>query len=352
MGLENKIKIEDRKRMKEEKSLTEQIKKKTGKATQKGKDKTEDSSPKDTKQSKMTDVKKRKTETTKSNLSDGSKFVILAKKSPPKQKVKNDSIRPFTPIAKKAHGTPVSQTENEKKIEHHAAKVGLQRRNSIPKHKEQWVVLERIKTPSPTPPNMPAPFVAKKSRPDETVSFSLPAGGFNSSSGVQSKPKPLLMQVDELFSQYFPGVKEDMKAVTETPDSKNIDNANEKQLTFEQKRTFVEVILEELLLRVVKISLQTKLNSPRQNQQETKSLNSQPKDRSRSREVSPNSPIRSRNVSADSSKGGFNFNSNESSEAHKEEYIQSDKDISNKPKKRKSENLDSEDESLNGGYWD
>merc|ERR1712157_260776 len=73
---------------------------------------------------------------------------------------------------------------------------------------------------------------------------------------------------------------------------------------------------------------------------------------SRSREVSPNSPIRSRNVSADSSKGGFNFNSNESLEAHKEECSQSDKDISNKPKKRKSENLDSEDESLNGGYWD
>merc|ERR1712130_390037 len=95
LELENKIKIEDRKRMKEEKSLTEQIKKKTGKATQKGKDKTEDSNPKDTKQSKMTDVKKRKTETTKSNLSDGSKFVIFAKKSPPKQKVKNDSIRPF-----------------------------------------------------------------------------------------------------------------------------------------------------------------------------------------------------------------------------------------------------------------
>merc|ERR1712106_956695 len=267
----------------------------------------------------------------------------------PKPKLKNNGVRPFTPIAKKAHVTPIPQPEVEKKPEQ-PEKVGLQRRNSIPKHKEQWGVSDRIKTPSPTPPSGPAPFVAKKSRPDETVSFSLPAGGFNSGSAIPSKPKPLIMQVDELFSQYFPEVKEDMKAFNETPASESIDNANEKQLTIGQKNTLVEGILEELLLRIVKISMQTNSDCPiqyNQPQKETKGLIIEPEENSRSREISPDSPIRSRNVSADSSRSGFSFNSNESLEGYKEEYASSEKDLSNKRKKRKSDNL-----GLNGGYWD
>ena len=349
LELENKLKIEDRKRIKEEK-----VQKKSGKSSSKSK------SSKELKQTKETKISVNQPETEKKDIaeikvskinkkiddssengSDGPKLVILAKKSPPKPKLKNNGVRPFTPIAKKAHVTPVPQPEVEKKPEQ-PEKVGLQRRNSIPKHKEQWVVSDRIKTPSPTPPSGPAPFVAKKSRPDETVSFSLPAGGFNSGSAIPSKPKPLIMQVDELFSQYFPEVKEDMKAFNETPASESIDNANEKQLTIGQKNTLVEGILEELLLRIVKISMQTNSDCPiqyNQPQKETKGLIIEPEENSRSREISPDSPIRSRNVSADSSRSGFSFNSNESLEGYKEEYASSEKDLSNKRKKRKSDNL-------------
>jgi hypothetical protein len=367
LELENKLKIEDRRRLKEEKEQTDMSKKKAEKV----------SSKKSTKEAKLTKECKTaaktpegketeiagmdslkndtKIDVPKNNVTDGPKLVILAKKSPPKPKLKKNGIRPFTPVSKKAHGTPAPQPELENSTDQ-AAKVGLQRRNSIPKHKEQWVVSDRIKTPSPTPPSGPAPFVAKKSRPDETVSFSLPAGGFNSSPVIPSKPKPLLMQVDELFSQYFPEVKEDMKTFNGTPASEIIDNANEKQLTFEQKNTLAEAILEELLLRVVKISMQAKLvdcpPETHQKQKETKALVIKPGGksqtrRSQSREISPDSPIRSRNVSADSSRSGFSFNSNESLEDYKEEYVELEKDPSNRRKKRKSDNL-----GLNGGYWD
>eukprot|EP00090_Calanus_glacialis_P001582 TRINITY_DN11151_c0_g1_i2.p1 TRINITY_DN11151_c0_g1~~TRINITY_DN11151_c0_g1_i2.p1 ORF type:complete len:1784 (-),score=477.31 TRINITY_DN11151_c0_g1_i2:958-5901(-) len=367
LELENKLKIEDRRRMKEEKEQTVISKKKPGKV----------SSKKSTKEAKLTKESKiavktpegketeiagmdtfkndTKIDVPKNNVTDGPKLVILAKKSPPKPKLKKNGVRPFTPVSKKAPGTPDPQPEIENKTEQ-AAQVGLQRRNSIPKHKEQWVVSDRIKTPSPTPPSGPTPFVAKKSRPDETVSFSIPAGGFNSGSVIPSKPKPLLMQVDELFSQYFPEVKEDMKTFNGTPASESIDNANEKQLTFVQKNTLAEAILEELLLRVVKISMQAKLvdcpPETHQKQKETKALVIKPEGksqtrRSRSREISPDSPIRSRNVSADSSRSGFSFNSNESLEDYKEEYAESEKDLSNRRKKRKSDNL-----GLNGGYWD
>ena len=44
----------------------------------------------------------------------------------------------------------------------------LQRRNSFQKQREQWVVSDAIKSPSPTPPASSQSFVAKKSRPQET----------------------------------------------------------------------------------------------------------------------------------------------------------------------------------------
>merc|ERR1712106_1146535 len=101
---------------------------------------------------------------------------------------------------------------------------------------------------------------------------------------------------------------------------------------------------------IVKISMQKNSDCPiqyNQPQKETKGLVIEPEENSRSREISPDSPIRSRNVSADSSRSGFSFNSNESLEGYKEEYASSEKDLSNKRKKRKSDNL-----GLNGGYWD
>ncbi len=57
------------------------------------------------------------------------------------------------------------------------------------KNREHWV----------TSPPPPADFVARKSRPDETVTFCLPEGGF-----LRAPPTPLYRRVDELFGQYFP----------------------------------------------------------------------------------------------------------------------------------------------------
>ena len=84
----------------------------------------------------------------------------------------------------------------------------VQRRNSLQKQREAWVVSDRVKTPSPTPPVVSA-FVAKKSRPSETVSFSLPPGGFKNQ--PEPKTKSLNSQIDELFSQYYPAVNTDLE---------------------------------------------------------------------------------------------------------------------------------------------
>merc|ERR1712013_6960 len=136
---------------------------------------------------------------------------------------------------------------------------------------------------------------------------------------------------------------------TETPASKNIDNANEKQQTFKQKNSLVEVILEELLSRVVKTSMKTNLaNTKKDHQSQKEARPIVCKERSRSREVTPDSQITSPGKSVNSSGIEFSLNSNESLvEVHKEEISKSETDLSNRRKKRKSDNL-----GLNGGYWD
>merc|ERR1711976_415312 len=85
----------------------------------------------------------------------------------------------------------------------------LQRRNSLQKQREQWVVSDRISPVPPTTPNNPA-FIAKKSRPSETVSFSLPPGGFKNQP-PPAKSKSLNCQIDELFSQYYPVVNTELE---------------------------------------------------------------------------------------------------------------------------------------------
>merc|ERR1711936_1483023 len=67
---------------------------------------------------------------------DSQKLVILAKKSPPKQKTHKNGLRQT--ISKKAQEKPTPKMESENKMES-PTKVGLQRRNSVQKHKEQWV---------------------------------------------------------------------------------------------------------------------------------------------------------------------------------------------------------------------
>jgi hypothetical protein len=62
------------------------------------------------------------------------------------------------------------------------------------KNREHWVT-------SPPPAALPD-FVARKSRPDETVTFCLPEGGFLRA--PPPPPTPLYRRVDELFGQYFP----------------------------------------------------------------------------------------------------------------------------------------------------
>jgi hypothetical protein len=61
------------------------------------------------------------------------------------------------------------------------------------KNREHWVT-------SPPPAAAQPDFVARKSRPDETVTFCLPEGGFLRA----PPPTPLYRRVDELFGQYFP----------------------------------------------------------------------------------------------------------------------------------------------------
>jgi len=238
------------------------------------------------------------------------------------------------------------QPESDSKPES-PGKVGLQRRNSIPKHKEQWVVSDRIKTPSPTPP-MTSSFVAKKSRPDETVSFSLPPGGYNPKPNVP-KPKPLNLHVDELFSQYFPEVREERKTFNETPVKESIDKDTEKQPTFEQINYLVEGILDELLIIIVNHSSLEEAFNKEEQKDDAKSSEGKAEEQSQtSCNISSDSPIRSRNVSAESSRSGFSSNSHENFDDYKEDGdTSSEKEMSSRRKKRKSDNL-----GLNGGYWD
>jgi hypothetical protein len=76
------------------------------------------------------------------------------------------------------------------------------------KNREHWVT-------SPPPAAARSDFVARKSRPDETVTFCLPEGGF-----LRAPPTPLYRRVDELFGQYFPAEEtttgEEEKAFQET----------------------------------------------------------------------------------------------------------------------------------------
>eukprot|EP00092_Neocalanus_flemingeri_P005869 GFUD01006317.1.p1 GENE.GFUD01006317.1~~GFUD01006317.1.p1 ORF type:complete len:3795 (+),score=856.15 GFUD01006317.1:678-11387(+) len=374
LELENKLKVEDRRRMKVEREQTEANKKKTSKVSPKSKTVStkESKTSKDSKiveniqeakETKIDLVQNLKNNTKieiarKNNVTDeqcGQKLVILAKKSPPKPKSQKNGIIPIIPISTKAQGIPIPHLDSDNKSEI-PEKVGLQRRNSIPKHKEQWVVSDRIKTPSPTPPSVPTSFVAKKSRPDETVSFSLPVGGFNPNSIIQSKPKPLLVQVDELFSQYFPEAREDLKTFNETPVEESIDTHNENPLPFEQRNKLAKDILDELLLSVVQKSMQENLGECSlhrdERQKELEHCEAKPQgkgltSRSGSRDISPNSPVRSRNVSAESSRSGHSFNSNESLEDYQNGDSPSEKEFSSRQKKRKSDNL-----GLNGGYWD
>ena len=141
--------------------------------------------------------------------------------------------------------------------------ITAQRRNSFQKQKEQWVVSDRIKTPSPTPP-VSANFVAKKSRPAETISFSLPAGGFNGKK-AQSKSKPLNMHVDELFNQYFPSQNEEHELETEVSSKpKNRTTKVDQYSIGKQPKHCVEQILDNILSNVLYCSMKRKATRRRE----------------------------------------------------------------------------------------
>ena len=141
-----------------------------------------------------------------------------------------------------------------------------ERRSSLSKAREQWVVTtSRVTTPSPTP----MPFVAKKSRPDETVSFSLPPGGFKndptmgsiacettaagkSDSKAKSVPWFASPSVDDLFNRYF---NPDADKNTGTESGSNIEDEDEQTKETDQQQTLevnssrsvAEGILAEIL---------------------------------------------------------------------------------------------------------
>ena len=127
------------------------------------------------------------------------------------------------------------------------------------KAREQWVVTSRMKTPSPTP----MPFVAKKSRPDETVTFSLPPGGFKNDpnnsvvgdtagkSELKAKPVPWFAQpsVDDLFNQYFnPDADKNKESKSNIEDEDETKEINQEQtMEVNNSQIVAQGILEELL---------------------------------------------------------------------------------------------------------
>lgn len=157
---------------------------------------------------------------------------FIAKKSPVKTAAKiNNIIKPQEPEPSES---PSKMTQKE-------------RRSSLSKTREQWVVTPRLKTPSPTP----MPFVAKKSKPEETVSFSLPAGGFKHDSKVEPKAKslPWFSKVDDLFSQYYPDVDKNKEAETtfnENEHSTNNIEENDPEASM-YSCVLVQSLLEDLL---------------------------------------------------------------------------------------------------------
>jgi hypothetical protein len=157
------------------------------------------------------------------------------------------------PVASK---TPVKTTKpQETPLSVKTAKPIQDGRRSSLSKREQWVVTPRVKTPSPTP----MPFVAKKSRPDETVSFSLPAGGFKNDAvppkkadTKAAKPLPWFAKVDDLFSQYYPDVDKNRQARTSIESESDIDvdpiEENILEPTSEVESSFlVGEILEDIL---------------------------------------------------------------------------------------------------------
>ena len=164
---------------------------------------------------------------------EAEKVTVVAKKSPVKPKMKSPE-----PEADDAPGAKIAPPG---------------RRNSLSKTREQWVVTPRLKSPSPSP----TPFVARKSRPEETVSFSLPAGGFRNESN-QVEPKatkslPWFAKVDDLFSQYYPDVDKNKEVAPASCESET-DIAKEEMEEIIQETTLavdsaflVRSLLEDLL---------------------------------------------------------------------------------------------------------
>lgn len=152
---------------------------------------------------KLEERKKQKVEepeNTLKNKIEAQNQVVVATKSPMKKVTEKYESKAVS-TDQQTSNTQLSSSEQDSR----PAGVGLQRRNSLQK-REQWVT---TKTTSPTPPAV-STFVAKKSRPSETVSFSLPPGGFKNQP-AEPKSKTLTCQVDELFSQYFPVVNSNLE---------------------------------------------------------------------------------------------------------------------------------------------
>merc|ERR1712223_1439263 len=214
--------------------------------------------------------------------------------------------------------------------------ISKERRSSLSKAREQWVVTtSRVTTPSPTP----MPFVAKKSRPDETVSFSLPPGGFKndptmgsiacdttaagkSDSKAKSVPWFASPSVDDLFNQYFNPDPADKNTGTES--GSNIEDEDEQTKETDQQQTLevnsnrsvAEGILAEIL----------------------ESISPSPDSR-------PASSARSRTCSGDS------MRSETSSVSSLERRKSPQGQCANQQKAQKSRRK-TEDLGLNGGYWD
>ena len=162
---------------------------------------------------------------------------------------------PASPIAKKSPAKVMKRKSLSKTPDPESTNLvpvdGIQkeRRSSMSKAREQWVVTNRMKTPSPTP----MPFVAKKSRPDETVTFSLPPGGFKNDPNVVAETKSELKaksavpwfaqpSVDDLFNQYF-----NPDADKNTESNSNIEDEDQEQTLEVNSQVVAQGILEEIL---------------------------------------------------------------------------------------------------------
>jgi hypothetical protein len=208
----------------------------------------------------------------KVNDTTTSQTIIAVKSSPKKKSPQKQSPQKKSPI--KSLPSPV--TKNITKPRKQQKQVKEKQNNVKQKQKELWVV----NTPKATAPIMTSPFVARKSKPVETVSFHIPAGyklrdapDASCSPPVrteeitlrtiaeinkESKASSVFQKVDELFHNFFPTWEDnsDKQSMNETKQDMDIETSCKEDQKKEEPASMIGSILDEVMAMAVSTSLE------------------------------------------------------------------------------------------------